>query len=64
MRNLEQAVRLGPEGALLGSARVADAARVRAAALRVAHEVERRRRALERKRKAVEAQIAALRTES
>lgn len=56
-------VRLGPEGVLLGSARVADAARVRDAALRVAHEAGRRRQALERKRKAVEAQIDALRAE-
>lgn len=56
-------VRLGPEGVLLGSARLADAARERDAALQSAHEARRKRQTLERRRKALEAQIAALRAE-
>ena len=56
-------VRLGPEGVLLGSARLADEAREQDAALHGAQEAGRRRQSLESKRKALEAQIAALRAE-
>ncbi len=56
-------VRLGPEGVLLGSARLADEARERDAALQGAHEARRMRQTMERKRKVLEARIADLRAE-
>lgn len=63
-RGIELAdVYLGPEGVLTGSARLAQEARERAAALTRTQEIERRRRELERKRRALEAQIALLQTQ-
>lgn len=56
-------VRLGAEGVLLGSARLADEARDREAALEGAHEARRKRQVLDRNRKAIEAKIALLRAE-
>lgn len=53
-------VRLGPEGVLLGSARLADEAREQEAALQGTLEAGRRRQSLESKRKALDARIAAL----
>src|SRR5512135_1381354 len=54
---------LGPEGVLTGSARRAQEARERAAALARRQDMERRRSDLERKRRALEAKIAALKME-
>jgi circadian clock protein KaiC len=54
---------LGPEGVLTGSARQAQEARERAAAVAREQEVESKQRSLERKREALEARIAALRRE-
>jgi circadian clock protein KaiC len=54
---------LGPEGVLTGSARQAQEARERAAAVERAQEIESKQRTLERKREALEARIAALRRE-
>jgi circadian clock protein KaiC len=54
---------LGPEGVLTGSARQAQEARERAAALEREHEIESKQRSLERKRQALESKIAALRRE-
>jgi circadian clock protein KaiC len=51
----------GAEGVLTGSARLAQEARERAAALLRVQEIQRKQRDLERKRQAVEAQITALR---
>jgi circadian clock protein KaiC len=51
----------GPEGVLTGSARLAQAAKERAAALTRAQDIQRRQRELDRKRREVESQIAALR---
>jgi circadian clock protein KaiC len=51
----------GAEGVLTGSARLAQEARERAAALLRVQEIQRKQRELERKRQAVEAQITALR---
>jgi circadian clock protein KaiC len=56
-------VYLGPEGVLTGSARQAQEARERAAALIRQQEVSLKRRELERKRELLEARIAALRKE-
>ncbi len=53
-------VYLGPEGVLTGSARRAQEARERAAALARQQDMERRRNDLERKRRALEANVAAL----
>lgn len=50
----------GPEGVLTGSARVAQEARERAAALEREQDIQRKRQEMERKRRAVEAQVAAL----
>src|SRR5512135_2906627 len=54
---------LGPEGVLTGSARRAQEARERAAALARRQDMERRRNGLERKRQALEAKVAALKLE-
>jgi circadian clock protein KaiC len=51
----------GPDGVLMGSARVAQEARERAAAIVQQHERARQQQALERKRQEMEAQVAALR---
>lgn len=56
-------VYLGPEGVLTGSARQAQEAREKAAALVREQEVALKRRELERKRELLEARIAALRKE-
>jgi circadian clock protein KaiC len=56
-------VYLGPEGVLTGSARQAQEARERAAALARQQDMERRRNDLERKRQALEAKVAALKLE-
>ena len=56
-------VYLGPEGVLTGSARRAQEARERAAALARQQDMERRRSDLERKRRALEAKVAALQME-
>jgi circadian clock protein KaiC len=50
----------GPEGVLTGSARLAQEARERAAAMLRDQEIQRKQRQLDRRRQAVEAQIAAL----
>jgi circadian clock protein KaiC len=52
---------LGPEGALTGSARVAQEARESAAAAQRSQDIARKRRELDRKRRTMEAEIAALR---
>lgn len=52
---------LGPEGVLTGTARLTQAAREQAAAVRRSQEVERRQRELMRRREALERQIAELR---
>ena len=63
-RGIELAnVYLGAEGVLTGSARLAQEAREKEAALQKEQEVEARQRALERKRQALEAHILALRKE-
>lgn len=54
---------LGPEGVLTGSARVAQEAREKAAALAQAQEVERKSAALARRRRQLERQIEDLRAE-
>jgi len=54
---------IGPEGVLTGSARMAQEAKERFAALMDRQDIERKRFDLERKRTALDAQIAALRTE-
>ncbi|HEY8503090.1 MAG TPA: circadian clock protein KaiC [Gemmataceae bacterium] len=54
---------LGPEGVLTGSARVAQEARERAAAVAREQETDRKRRELQRKRELMEARVAALRAE-
>jgi len=51
---------LGPRGALMGSARLAQEAKDAAAALARQQEIEKRRRELERKRTELEHQVAAL----
>ena len=56
-------VYVGPEGVLTGSARAAQEARAKAAALARRQEMERKQRDLERRRKSLEAQTAALRAE-
>ena len=56
-------VYLGPEGVLTGSARRAQEARERAAALARQQDMERKRSDLERKRRALEAKVAALKME-
>lgn len=56
-------VYIGPEGVLAGSARLAQAARERAAAIDQRQQAERKRRELARRRAALEAQIQALREE-
>lgn len=61
----DQGVRLidvyvGPEGALMGSARAAQEAREQAATLARQHELEQQQRELERKRQEMEEQVAAL----
>lgn len=53
-------VRLGPDGVLLGSARLADESHERHAAQRGAYEAASKRNLLERNRKTIEAKIAAL----
>jgi circadian clock protein KaiC len=53
-------VYVGPEGVLTGSARLAQEARERAAAVARRQDIERKQRELEGKRKTVAAQIAAL----
>jgi circadian clock protein KaiC len=63
-RGIELAdVYLGTEGVLTGSARLAQEAREKAAALQKEQEVESRQRELERKREVLEARIHALRKE-
>jgi len=52
----------GPEGVLTGSARRAQEARERAAAISREQNIQRKQRELDRKREAVEARIAALRS--
>jgi circadian clock protein KaiC len=64
----DQGIRLmeayvGPEGVLTGSARQAQEARERAAAVAQEQEIEAKQRALDAKREALEARIAALRRE-
>ncbi|HWM90002.1 MAG TPA: circadian clock protein KaiC [Thermoanaerobaculia bacterium] len=54
---------LGSEGALTGSARLAQEAKEKAAAITRLETMERRRRELERKREALEARLTALRLE-
>jgi circadian clock protein KaiC len=56
-------VYLGNQGVLMGSSRLAQEARDRAAELNRKQDIERRQRALQRKRKALEAQIDVLRAE-
>jgi circadian clock protein KaiC len=56
-------VYLGPNGALMGSARLAQEANLAAEAAAREQEIERQKMALERKRKLVDAQIAALQAE-
>ncbi|MBO0732916.1 MAG: circadian clock protein KaiC [Methylocapsa sp.] len=56
-------VYLGPEGALTGSARLAQEARERAGALARRQDLERKTRERERKRQALEARIMAMRKE-
>ena len=56
-------VYIGPEGVLTGSARLAQEAREKAAGVKRAEEIARKKRELERKRAALEAQITALRME-
>jgi len=56
-------VYVGPSGVLTGSARVAQEAQERAAAITDQQEMELKKRNLESKRRALEAQIAALHTE-
>ena len=52
---------VGPEGVLTGTARLTQAARERASALRRGQEVERRRRDIERRREAMERQVVEMR---
>jgi circadian clock protein KaiC len=54
---------IGPSGVLTGSARAAQAALEKAAALASRHEAARRKRELERKRDAIERQISGLRSD-
>ena len=56
-------VYLGPDGVLMGSARLAQELREKDAAVVREQELERRRRSLSRRRKALEAQIATLQSE-
>jgi circadian clock protein KaiC len=56
-------VYVGPENVLLGSTRLAQESREKAAALLRQQEIEARQRERERKREALEARIAALRKE-
>ena len=56
-------VYIGPGGVLTGSARLAQEAREKAAAIRRQEEIAQRQRELERKRVALEAQITSLRLE-
>jgi circadian clock protein KaiC len=56
-------VYLGPDGVLMGSARLAQELREKDAAVVREQEMERRRRSLSRRRKALEAQIATLQSE-
>jgi circadian clock protein KaiC len=56
-------VSVGPQGVLVGSARAAQEARVRAAVSQRQTETTRRRRELDRRRKVIESQIAVLQAE-
>jgi circadian clock protein KaiC len=54
---------LGAEGVLIGSARLSQESRERAAQMALEEELERKRMALERRRRAIEGQIEGLRSE-
>jgi circadian clock protein KaiC len=54
---------VGPEGAFIGSARLGQAAAIKAEKVRLTEQADRRSRELGRRRQLVEAQIAALRAE-